>query len=217
MEAMSSALPGPHKIMPALIFPLGLSAIVVTGTDLLTSNMMYATLPLCSGDPRRSVEAKLVSLARLWTISAAGNLLASAGIAYATSHLFVGTAMGAFAAGIAVKKVSGGTLAIFAKAVGANWMVNLAIIQAATASSTPGKAAMLWLPITTFVALGLEHSVANMYLLPLGALCGADISAGDMVHNLAPALLGNAAGASFFASYLHWKAAAPPVPGSVNT
>eukprot|EP00961_Rhodomonas_salina_P156541 2107961-Rhodomonas_salina.1 len=133
-------------------------------------------------------------------------------MAFATWHLFAGTAMGTFAAAIATKKVAGTSMVIFTKACGANWLVNIAIFQATTVATTPGKMAMLWLPITSFVALGLEHCVANFYLLPLGALCGADISVLDMAHNLVPAILGNYCGAAFFVGYLHWKAMAPPRP-----
>jgi formate/nitrite transporter FocA (FNT family) len=57
---------------------------------------------------------------------------------------------------------------LFGKAVGANWLVNLAITTSNGTRSIAGKVAAIWLPITTFVALGLEHAVANMFLIPLG-------------------------------------------------
>ena len=67
--------------------------------------------------------------------------------------------------------------------------------------------AALWMPITAFVALGLEHSVANMYLLPLGVFCGADISTYDIVvNNLIPVCMGNAIGASVCVGYFQWHA-----------
>uniref|UniRef100_A0A7S3NKV6 Formate/nitrite transporter n=1 Tax=Aureoumbra lagunensis TaxID=44058 RepID=A0A7S3NKV6_9STRA len=214
-EAMDT-MPGLHKALSALIFPIGLTSIVVTGADLLTSNMSYASLPIISGDERRTLNKKISSLIHLWTISAAGNFAASCGMALMTSHLFIDTSMATFAAALATKKVAGSTVYIFTKAIGANWLVNLAIFEAATAKSSPGKAAMLWLPITTFVALGLEHSVANFYFLPLGYLCGADITYADMLHNLAPAITGNIVGASFFFSYLQWKALDPPLKSNTR-
>ena len=63
----------------------------------------------------------------------------------------------------------------------------------AQASPTaPGKIAALWLPIMTFITLNLEHSVANMFLLPLGILSGADVSLSDaLTKNILPASLGN--------------------------
>merc|ERR1711948_69125 len=69
----------------------------------------------------------------------------------------------------------------------ANWLVNVAIFQATSAHTTAGKIASLWLPIMTFVALQLEHSIANMFLLPL-----------DFLGNIVPVAVGNALGAIFF-------------------
>ena len=51
----------------------------------------------------------------------------------------------------------------------------------------------IWFLISSFIALGLEHSVANMFILPLGLLGGADLSLTDViVKNLLPVTLGNA-------------------------
>lgn len=210
-EALSQA-PQVHAVLTALIFPIGLSSIVLSGSDLLTSNMLYATLPMVSGDPRRSDDAKLRNLATLWGVSLAGNLLGCVGMAYFTSALFMAKGAGAcavFAKAVAVKKTSGTLAATTAKAVGANWLVNLAVFQASTAATTPGKMACLWLPITAFVALGLEHCVANMYLLPLGIFCGADISGVAVLSNLVPVICGNAVGASVCVGWLHWNALMP--------
>jgi len=203
-----AGVPGIHKVCTAMIFPIGLSAIVVTGTDMLTSNMMYSTLPLVSQDSRRTTEQKLVSLTHLWSVSLVGNLVGCVGMAALTSHILGGVPeVVDFVQAMAVKKTSATATATFAKAVGCNWLVNLAIFQASTATTTPGKMAMLWLPVTTFVALGLEHFVANMYLLPLGAMLGADVSTSQIViNNLVPVFAGNVVGASFFVSFLQWKA-----------
>jgi len=58
--------------------------------------------------------------------------------------------------------------------------------------------ASLWMPIATFVALGLEHSVANMFLIPLGMSLGADVTVWDLIANLVSVTLGNAVGAALF-------------------
>lgn len=55
--------------------------------------------------------------------------------------------------------------------------------------------AAVWFPISAFVALGLDHSVANMFLIPLGILRGADITIVQMfTKNLIPVTLGNIVG-----------------------
>ena len=56
-----------------------------------------------------------------------------------------------------------------------------------------GKMVGIWFPISTFVAIGFEHSVANLFLLPLGLLAAAPLTLGDViVKNLIPVTLGNA-------------------------
>lgn len=58
--------------------------------------------------------------------------------------------------------------------------------------STAGKVLGVWLPVSMFVALGFEHSVANMFLIPQGMLNGAPVSVGQfLLGNLLPVTLGN--------------------------
>merc|ERR1719401_547310 len=99
---------------------------------------------------------------------------------------------------LTVKKCSLSYPVMLGKAACANWLVNVAIFQATSAHTTAGKIASLWLPIMTFVALQLEHSIANMFLLPLGFLVGADVSVLDILGNIVPVAVGNALGAIFF-------------------
>lgn len=63
----------------------------------------------------------------------------------------------------------------------ANWLVNLAVWHATTSSSLPGKMMGLWPPITAFVAMGFEHSIANMYLIPMGLRMGATYENGTYI------------------------------------
>ena len=94
------------------------------------------------------------------------------------------------------------------KAVGANFLVNIAVLAAAAAPTPARKVAALWLPIATFVATGLEHSVANMFLLPLGAWYSADLGPADVAYNLVPVTAGNFVGAMLVVA-LYRPAAAP--------
>ncbi len=75
--------------------------------------------------------------------------------------------------------------------------------------------ASLWMPIMSFVALGLEHSVANMFIIPVGILCGADVAFTDfLAANLLPVALGNLFGALIFTSHALLHPLPPPVKGS---
>jgi len=63
----------------------------------------------------------------------------------------------------------------FSRGILCNWLVSAAVYMANAASSAPGKAVAVWFPISAFVALGLEHSVANMFMVPLGIALGAKV------------------------------------------
>lgn len=91
----------------------------------------------------------------------------------------------------------------FLKAVLANWLVNLAIWQSMAAQDFAGKFVGVWLPISAFAALGLEHSVANMFMIPVGMALGADVTPTQfIINNLIPVTLGNIlAGAVLVATY----------------
>jgi formate transporter len=67
--------------------------------------------------------------------------------------------------------------------------------RASGCSSFAGKMTAVWFPISAFIALGLDHSVANMFIIPLGMLRGADITIAQMfTKNLIPVTLGNIIG-----------------------
>jgi formate/nitrite transporter len=193
--ALAAAAPGAFKFVSSLVFPAGLAMIIMTGTDLLTSGMMYCTAPYWT-HPMRNTQLR--TAARVMAVSLAGNVVGSviAAVAVGTVVIAGQPALMAWVANLAVAKTSLSFTAAFVKGVGANFMVNLAVLMATTSKTPGGKLAALWIPITAFVALGLEHSVANMFFLSLGALCGADITlTAAVLSNFVPVIAGNFVGA----------------------
>ena len=74
-------------------------------------------------------------------------------------------------------------------------MVNMAILMGTSAKTTGGRLFGLWWPITAFVVMGFEHSVANMFFIPAGMMHGANVSVGEFLwKNLIPVTLGNIIG-----------------------
>ena len=74
-----------------------------------------------------------------------------------------------------------------------NWMVSLAVFMAGASNDLSGKLVGCWFPTSTFVGIGLEHSVANLFLMPCALLLGAQLTIQDVVFkNLIPAIIGNA-------------------------
>ena len=208
---------GIQKLLAGLLFPAGLSMILFLQADLLTSAMAHLALPriMAAGTPgavARADEALPPAHAlKLLSIVFAGNFVGSVAVAaFAAPLLFAASPFCAYAAGVAVAKTSLPWAVAFAKAIGANYLVNVAVYMAACAKTPGGKMASLWTPIMAFVALGLEHSVANMFIIPVGILCGADVTFVDFfLNNLVPVTIGNLLGALLFASHARLHPLAP--------
>ena len=80
-----------------------------------------------------------------------------------------------------------------------NWLVCIAVWQATAAQTLGGKAIGVWLPISAFVAMGLEHCVANMFMIPCGIMLGADLSVSQFLfNNLLPVTIGNTLAGALF-------------------
>eukprot|EP00929_Paragymnodinium_shiwhaense_P008740 TRINITY_DN112708_c0_g1_i1.p1 TRINITY_DN112708_c0_g1~~TRINITY_DN112708_c0_g1_i1.p1 ORF type:complete len:410 (+),score=61.96 TRINITY_DN112708_c0_g1_i1:59-1288(+) len=192
--------PGAVSLLGGAVFPVGLSMVLLSGSELLTGNFMTMVLPAWR-QPEVSTSTVLSNCLRVWSVSGAGNLAGSLMMAlgiYSCSVVAAGSPAGTWLAAAVAKKCALSPLVAIGKGAGANWLVNCAIFQAASAHTAPGKIASLWLPIMTFIALGLEHSVANMFLLPLGWLLGADVTVLSILGNLVPVAIGNALGAIVF-------------------
>ena len=108
---------------------------------------------------------------------------------------------------MALAKVSMSFTTLFAKGVLCNWLVCLAVWMAMASTTIPGKLLSVFIPISTFVTLGFEHSVANMFLISQGILAGAEISIKEfLLGNMVPVTLGNIAGSAVFVALAHWYA-----------
>jgi len=202
---LAAANPGLWQLAYGAVFPIGLSMIILTGADLFTGNTMTSSL-MVLGHGQRGLRRNLSELGRLWGVSIAGNFVGGLLLATAATATVVATGpYAAFAAGLAVKKCSLGLGVALTKGILANWMVNVGIFMASTSRTTIGKMAACWGPIMLFVALGLEHSIANMFLIPFGMLCGADVSVSAyLLDNLVPVVMGNAIGGFVCAGAWEW-------------
>lgn len=198
-------------IVGALIFPVGFVMIVLLGLELVTGN--FAVVPLGVLDRR-------ITMSQLWFNWGwvfLGNLVG--GILYAilfAKTLAPAAPMTKMLVSISEMKTLGyaklgyeGLVAAFVKAVLCNWMVTLGVVMSLTSQSTAGKIAAMWLPILTFFAQGFEHSVVNMFVIPVGMILGAQVSFSDWwLWNQIPVTLGNIFGGfvfTGFALYLTYK------------
>lgn len=198
--AAAEACPGCARVAAGLLFPVGLALTVLAGADLVTASFAWYLMP--ARVPALVSEAAFLRpprLAALWGTTAVGNIVGSAAAAAAVVASRVvepGSDAAAYAAHTAEAKCALSMSTAFLKGIGANSLVNVAVVAAAGAHTPGGKVAAVWVPIATFVALGLEHSVANAFFLPLGLLCGAHIGALDIAQNMVPVFAGNFVGAA---------------------
>ncbi|KAJ1461541.1 Formate/nitrite transporter [Pelagophyceae sp. CCMP2097] len=184
--------PGLQKIILGLFgIPMGLLMTVSAGGELATGNFALCTAALL--EDLTTLQKCLRNWAVVLTANFAGAVLLAALATVAN------TGVGPAGVAIATTKVSATWAATFAKGLLCNWLVCTAVWMSTSTPDIGAKAAAVIFPISGFVALGLEHSVANMFLIPFGMMQGASISVSDMfLKNLIPCTLGNFVGGAVF-------------------
>jgi formate/nitrite transporter len=193
---------GPTRLLGGFAFSLGLILVVVGGAELFTGN---ALIVMAWADRRIGLGA----LARNWLIVYVGNFVGAAGVALLV-HLsgvlsLNGGGVGETASSIASAKVSLTPLASFARGILCNVLVCLAVWLCIAARTVVGKVAAIVFPISAFVAAGLEHSVANMYFLPLAILHGTPgVTIHSLIANMVPVTLGNIVGGAVLVALVYW-------------
>lgn len=179
---------GPARVLGGMVFALGLILVIVGGAELFTGN----ALMVMAAVDRRITPGALI---RNWGIVWLGNLVGAVGLALAfgLSGLMDGP-MGETAARAAVVKAGLDPLEAFIRGALCNALVCLAVwLSFAARTATDKILAVLW-PVAGFVAMGLEHSVANMFLFPAGIWAGAEVTAAGVAGNLLWVTLGNIVG-----------------------
>jgi formate/nitrite transporter len=192
---------GPGRVLGGVAFSLGLILVIVGGAELFTGNSLIV-MAWASG------RISLVALLRNWTLVYLGNLagaLEMAALVYLSGTLSLdGGGVGETARAIAAGKLALPADEAFFRGVMCNALVCLAVWLCYAARDVAGKIlAIIW-PISAFVALGFEHSVANMYLIPVGMLAGAGFDPAGFAHNLFWVSLGNIAGGGGGVALAYW-------------
>jgi formate/nitrite transporter len=229
----SSLSLGLTKLLGGLVFCLGLILVIVAGAELFTGNNLIVMAYV-------SRKISLQRLLRNWTIVFCGNLAGSLAIVFLLSQsgqwTEAGASVGVKALMIANAKVNLTFLQALSRGILCNILVCLAVWLCFSGRSVTDKVLAIIFPITAFVALGFEHSVANMYFVPAGlvlkhntqvlsaaeGLLGQvpDLSRltifGFLVRNLLPVSLGNIIGGGLLIGIVYWfvylrRTAAEPV------
>ena len=193
---------GPTRLLGGLAFSLGLILVIIAGAELFTGN---ALVVMAWADRRISAR----ELLRNWAIVYVGNLIG----AIATAVLVVlsgamdldGGAVGQTAASIASAKLKLGLTEAFFRGILCNVLVCLAVWLSFAGRSVIDKVAAIAFPITAFVGAGFEHSVANMYVIPVAALAGlVEFDLPAAVANLFVVTAGNIIGGAVLVALVYW-------------
>lgn len=94
---------------------------------------------------------------------------------------------------------------IFLRGIGANWLVCFAVFISISSRDIASKIIAIWWPTATFVALALDHVIANMFFIPMGIWCGAPFGPGYYIwKSMIPTALGNFVGGGVFVGATYW-------------
>ncbi len=221
VSAGAGAMPyGFTRLLMGLAFSVGLVLIVVGGAELFTGN----TLIMMAWASRK---VSTLELLRNWVIVYTGNFVGSVATAalvfLSGQYTFGGGAVGKAILSVGVAKLNFTfTQAVFLGVL-CNALVCLAVWLTYSAITTTDKILAIVFPITAFVVAGFEHSVANMYFLPIAlfvrqfdpafagkiatdaGLALEKLTWGNfLLHNLLPVTIGNIIGGGVMVGMVYW-------------
>jgi formate transporter len=207
---------GVARLLIGSVFSLGLILVVVGGAELFTGNNLIVMA-------WASRKVKTTALLRNWLVVYLGNFVGAVGTAglvvLSRQYTFGGGSIGAAALSIANAKVGFGFVQAVALGILCNALVCLAVWLSFSARSTVDRIVAIVFPIAAFVAAGFEHSIANMYFVPVALLlktfdpafvAGSGVDVGRLTWsafvtaNLIPVTLGNIIGGSLLVAVTYW-------------
>ncbi|WP_047153968.1 formate/nitrite transporter family protein [Aneurinibacillus tyrosinisolvens] len=186
----------------ASVFPVGLVLVVLAGGELVTGNMMTVSMAWFSK------KITFSQVLKNWLFVTIGNFVGAVFVAYLFGHVVGLTEDGHFLAktvSIAQAKLHDSFLQAFISAIGCNWLVCLAVWLALGSQDFAGKALGIWFPVMAFVAIGFQHVVANMFVIPAAIFAG-HATWSEYLPNFIAVYLGNIIGGTVFVSLCYYAA-----------
>ena len=198
------------QVLGGVAFSLGLIMVVIAGAELFTGNNLIV---MAWADRKVST----ANLLRNWVVVFLSNFVGAFGLAYLvfrSGHWEMNDgAIKDQYLKIAAAKCALPFWEAFFRGVLCNILVCLAIWMAIAGRSVSGKVLAIVFPISAFVAAGFEHSIANMYFIPMGMLlksAGHTVANVDVVgwagfaRNMIPVILGNMVGGSVLVGLVYY-------------
>lgn len=194
--------PGIIVLLQGFAYPIGLFYVVITGTDLFNSNILFFSVGLVRG------AVSILDLIISWLVSYWINLVANIFVCYVICHFSHISQKEDFVKGsieALMQKASFSFVDNLIKGMAGNFFVCLGIYLQIMVRPVHVKFLMLLLPIFSLVSIGFTHSVADMYIVLMGLINHAPISVGKVAWKIMlPGALGNIIGGSFFGIVIPW-------------
>lgn len=193
---------GPERLLGGLAFSLGLILVLVGGAELFTGNSLIV---FAWADKKITARQLLRNWALVYLGNFVGATFTAVVVHWSGLHNLADGAVATTAIRIAEGKLALSPLEAFLRGVLCNVLVCLAVWLCLAARSVASKILAIVFPISAFVALGFEHSVANMYLILAGWLAGSTlVSAGGYAANLLIVTAGNVFGGGVLVALVYW-------------
>ncbi|MFA5524295.1 MAG: formate/nitrite transporter family protein [Tissierellales bacterium] len=201
MQTFSNIDPGLAKFLGAAVFPVGLLLVIVAGAELFTGNCL---MTMALSDKKITIKQLLKNWVLVYLGNFIGSIILAAAVVFVGSYK-TGSPMAETAFSIATAKMTASVAQIIVKGIFCNILVCLAVWMSFGAQDITSKAVAVWFPVMTFVMVGFEHSIANMFFLPLAKFAGYNVSWAQMLlHNIIPATIGNIIGGAVIVSLLYY-------------
>ena len=216
---------GLTRLIGGAVFSLGLILVILAGAELFTGNNLVMTAGLL--DRKITFDQVLRNWGTVYFFNFIGSVTVAVLIYFSGIWKFNGTAVGIKAVNVALGKVSLPFSEALVRGILCNWLVCLAVWLSMSAKDAVGKLISCALPVIAFVAMGFEHSIANMYFIPMGiflsgqeaivaaigteALQGLTWSA-FFIKNLLPVTIGNMIGGRVCVAATYYNAYLRPSP-----
>lgn len=213
-----SALPyGVMRLLGGLAFCLGLILVVLAGAELFTGNNLML-MAWASG------KLSIISLLKNWVIVYVANFVGAFStvllVFFSGYYKLGGGIVGQQTLMIAIYKCTIPFGQAVVLGVLGNALVCLAVWLTMSARTTNDKIIAIVFPITAFVAIGFEHSVANMFFIPMGWMISqfdpnwiqtyasqldtTQLTLSAYASNLIAVTVGNILGGSLLVALIYW-------------
>jgi len=197
------------KFIAGSVFTVGLMLVIIGGAELFTGNCLIFTA-VVTGDVQ--IKDMLKNWLIVYIANFVGAMLLVLIVYYSGLWKVNNYGAGLSALNTATAKVNISFLEAFCRGIGCNWLVCLAVWLAAAGKDSISKIFGIYFPIMAFVASGFEHSIANMFFIPIGIFlknnpeiigrtfgCVSNLTwYGFILNNLVPVTLGNIVGGALF-------------------